>query len=309
LVSLAELPILVPLLLYVGWIFVAAVGAARLGLWDSDLLKTTILWLLLSGVGLVMRLNDAIHKPGFFRGALIKTLGIAAILEFVTALKPFPLWLEIPGQALAVMFAGVAVVAVRQPRHAPVRSLANGYLAIFGIAAFIWSTAHLIAKWSDLDQGRILREFLLPIWLTPVALLFVYAFAVVAAYQSSFLRMRIWNKEGPLLRQKLAVMLRANGRLGYLRLLSGLGTQRIARTDTFPQAWQEVGVLRKEARERCGGGRCRQASAHRECWTPRHRRLRTPARSTGVRGDAKRFEVARHMSDGALPEREANLSS
>lgn len=46
------------------------------------------------------------------------------------------------------------------------------------------------------------------------------------------------------------MMLRANGRLRTLRLLSGLGAQRIARTTTFREAWRELGVLRNEARKR-----------------------------------------------------------
>lgn len=242
--------ILVPLLLYVGWISAAIAGASRIGLWDFDLLKTTILWVVLSGLALLVSLNDAIQKPRFFRGAFIKTLGVVAVVEFVAALKSFPLWLEIPGQALAFMLALVGVVAKRDPKQAPALKLANGYLILFGASALIWSAAHLIANWSTLDQGRILREFLLPIWLTPIALLFVYGFAVIAAYQSSFVRMRIWKKRRPLLRQRLAVMLRANGRLRSLRLLAGLGAQRIARTTTFREAWRELGVLRNETRDR-----------------------------------------------------------
>ena len=250
LVTLTKPSILVPLLLYVGWIFAAAAGAGRLGLWDSNLLKTTILWLVLSGLALVMNLNDAINKPGFFRRAVLKTLGVAAVVAFLSALKSFPLWIEIPAQTLAVLFAVVAVLAERKPEHAPIGKLANGYLAIFGLSALIWSLAHLMGNWSSLDQGIVVREFLLPIWLTPVALLFVYGFAVLAAYQGFFRRMRIWNKDGPLLRQRLAVMVRANGRLGRLRLLSGLGIQRIARTHTFRQAWNELGSLKDEARQR-----------------------------------------------------------
>lgn len=250
LVSLAKPSILTPLLLYIGWIFAAAAGAAPFGLWDSSLLKTTILWLLLSGLALVMRLNDAIEKPGFLRIALITALGVAAVVEFLSALKSFPLWLELPAQALAFVFAGVAVVAAREPEQAPVRKFANGYLVIFGLSALIWSTAHLVAEWSNLDLGGIFREFLLPIWLTAVALVYVYGFAVLAAYQGFFRRMRIWNRDGPLLRQRLAVMVRANGRLGRLRLLSGLGIQRIARTHTFRQAWNELESLEDEARLR-----------------------------------------------------------
>lgn len=242
--------LLVPILAYVAWIAAAVASAAQFGLWDSSLLKTTILWLLLSGFALLIRLNDAIDKPGFFRIALITTVGVAAAVEFLSALKSFPLWLELPAQLLAVLLAGVAVVAAREPKHAPVRKFANGYLVIFGLSALIWSTTHLVAEWSNLELGRIFREFLLPIWLTSVALVYVCGFAVLAAYQGFFRRMRIWNKDGPLLRQRLAVIVRANGRLGRLRLLSGLGIQRIARTRTFRQAWNELRSLEDEARLR-----------------------------------------------------------
>lgn len=249
LASAAKPWLLIPLLLYIAWIAGAVVVAARVGLWDSDLLKATILWVLLSGMALVLRLNDAIQKPGFFRQAVLRTVGVAALVEFLASLKSFPLWLEIPGQVLAVLFALVAVVAERDPKSAPVRKLANGYLVIFGISALIWSVAHLMADWSVLDQEKIRGDFLLPVWLTPVALLFVYGFAVVVAFQSCFLRMRIWKREGPLLRQRLAVVLRANIRLGSLRPLSGIGAQRIARTDGFRAAWKEIAAIRRDKLE------------------------------------------------------------
>lgn len=113
---------------------------------------------------------------------LLETLGIAALIEFLATLKSFPLWVEVPTQALGDRFG-----------------------------------------------GGVLREFLLSIWLTPVAHVFVYGFVVMADYQGSFRRMRRWNKEGGFLPQRLAVLTRANAALGKLRLLSGLAAQRIAR--------------------------------------------------------------------------------
>jgi len=220
------------------------------GLWTSHLLKTTVLWFLLAGLVLVMRLSDAIQKPDFFRRALRRTLGVAALVEFLSTVRSFPLWLEVPAQLLAVTFAMMAAVTEREPKHASVRKIANGYLTMFGVAVLYWSIANLISSWSGLDQGTTVREFLLPIWLTPIALLFVYGFAVIAAYQGSFLRMRIWEKQGPLFRQRLAIILRANIRLGYLRTLSGLAAQRIARAHGFREAWNEVGQLRQEAKDR-----------------------------------------------------------
>ena len=85
LVTLASRAILVPIFLYIMWISAGVLVAARFGAWDASLLKTTILWLVLSGVALVMRLNDAIESPGFFRTAVLQTLGIAcAVLEHVS---------------------------------------------------------------------------------------------------------------------------------------------------------------------------------------------------------------------------------
>ena len=246
---LKEPSITIPLLLYVGWICASVAGAARLGLWDVELLGTTILWLLLSGFGLVMSLGEAIKHRGFFRRAAVNSLGVVVIVEFVASLESFSLWIEIPGQGLAVLCAMMAVVPGTDPPQQVVRKLANGYLVLYGVSALIWGLRHLVLNWSTLDHGAIARDFLLPMWLTPLALLYVYGFALVAAYQTAFQRMRYWNEQGSLLRQRLAMLLRANGRLGSLRLLSRKGEYRVARASSFFQAWREVGALEKEAKE------------------------------------------------------------
>lgn len=246
--SFRERSILVPFLLYVGWIGVSVAVASRWGLWDPSLLKTTILWLLLSGFGLVMSLNEAIRRPRFFRRAIIKTLGIAVVVEFVAALESFSLWVEIPTQGLAVVFAMVGVVAGQDSQYESARKLAKGYLVLYALTALLWGVIHLIRDWAGLEHAAILREFLLPMWLTPAALLFVYVFAVVAAYQSAFLRMGFWNEDGPLWRQKLAMVLRANLRLRYLRLLAEQGENRVARAAGFLQAWKEVGAPQRAVR-------------------------------------------------------------
>lgn len=242
--------VLVPILLYLLWISVAVFFAGRLGLWDLGLLMPTIVWISLSGIALIFRLSDAINKPGFFKRAALRAAGITAIVEFVANLESFPLWVEIPTQTLAVFSAMITVVAERQPEHARVRRLATRYLTSFGLLAISWSLVHLVTEWPTLNRARIGREFLLPVWLTSAALPFVYGFAVVAGYQSSFRMMGTSRDNGSLLRQRLAVILRANLRLGAVRLANGIGALRIARTETFRQAWREVGTLQEEARQR-----------------------------------------------------------
>lgn len=246
--SLISPGISIPLLFYACWIGISVALARVLGLWEMALLKATTLWFVLTGLALVLRLNEAIQEGNFFRKAFLKAIGVLALLEFITALRPFPLWVEVPGQAFAVLFAMVA--ATRDPKHEAARKMASGYLTMFGLAALAWSIATLPDAWPALDHRKLLLEFLLPIWLTPVALIFVYLFAVYAAYQGAFIRMRIWEKTARLAGQRGAVLLRTHLRLRNLRTLSGLGAQRVARTSGFRDAWREVGRLRSEVEER-----------------------------------------------------------
>ncbi len=227
-----------------------AAAAARVGLWTSELLKPTILWILLSGLALPLNLNQAISRPTFFRNAIARTLGAAALLEFIVGLKSFPLPIELPGQALAVLFAGVSVYTKGDDEHATTHKVANGYLAIFGLSAASWAAVHLARNWATIDRAVVIREFLLPLWMTPIALAFVYLFALVAAHESALKRMRRWKKDGRLLGQRLAILLRANVRLGTLRLVTGSGLQRVARAGGFRKTWKAIGVLRDDARKR-----------------------------------------------------------
>ncbi len=240
----------VPLVAYLTWIAGWILLAERFGFWKPSLLKTSILWLLLSGLALIFGLTDAIGKPGFFRRALVRSFGVAAFVEFLAALESFPLWVEVPAQMLAFLSAGVQAFAEKDPERTPARKVAAGYLVSYGMAAVAWSAVHIARNWRSLDRGLLGLDLTLPVWLTAVALLFVYGFAIVAAHDSAFRRMRVFRPEGPLWRQRLATVLRANGRLGTLRFLTGSGSRDVARAEDFRGAWREIGELQREARRK-----------------------------------------------------------
>ena len=246
--TLATPKLLIPTLLYVLAILGILIPASHFGLWEPSLWKTTVTWLLVSGLGLLFNLSQAIDDAAFFRRAALRTLGVVGIVEFIANLESFALWVEIPGQLLAV--TAVAAVTTASLAEAPAqRRVASTYLGIYGLCALVWGAWNLIGDWSDANHGMLIREFLMPIWLTPVALLMVYAYAVLAAYESTFIRMRIVKQRGSLARQRLALVLRAGIWLPYLRLVRGQGAHRIARTDGFREAWAVVGQIRQEHRE------------------------------------------------------------
>ena len=136
----------------------------------------------------------------------------------------------------------VSAIATTSLAKAPAqRRLARTYLGIYGLCALAWGAWHLIGDWPQANHGMLIREFLLPIWLTPVALLMVYVYAVLAAYESAFIRMRIIKEDGSLAKQRLALVLRVGTWLPLLRLVQGPGAYRIARTDGFREAWATIG--------------------------------------------------------------------
>ena len=88
----------------------------------------------------------------------------------------------------------------------------------------------------------------MPVWLTPAALLLVYVYAVVAAYELAFIRMRGAEQEKSLWRQRLGLILRGGIWLPTLRHIRGDGAGRIARTTGFREAWHEAGSIRRDRR-------------------------------------------------------------
>ena len=256
LLALLQWKLLAPLLLYVVWVSAVVGGAARIGLWSPDLWKPTALWLL-AGFGLLFRISEAITEPGFFRRVLVRTVGVVAVVEYVVNLSSFPLWLEIPTQVLAVLL-NLVTVARDDPKLAPARKLANGYLGTLGFSAMAWTAWQVVSEWQEIDLGGLVREFLVPIWLTPPTLAFVYLVAVWAAYEIAFAQMRL-GAEGQdnLFRQKLAVVLRAAGRPSVLRLLRSR-SWHIGRTSGFRDACRAVGEVIRQERHRVAAEEAQQ---------------------------------------------------
>ena len=108
----------------------------------------------------------------------------------------------------------------------------------------------MIDDWSLIDRGLLFREFLLPIWLTPFALLFVFGFAVVAAYEKAFVRMWLGDEShSSLARQRLALVLRSGLSLSHLRLVAGR-EMWIGNAAGFRETWSRIGEVKQASRER-----------------------------------------------------------
>ena len=230
---------------YAGGIATAVALASNSWLWDPPPWKATILWCLISGIGLFGKAFSAVEEKGVFVGALKRLLAAAVVFEFIANLASFPLWVEIPAVLLAFLCTLLTAIGSRDEEHACTGKIANFYLSTFGLAALVWALWRLVDDWSEIDRGMLLREFLLPLWLTPVALLLVYPLSWFAAYDGVRARMQIAAKGRPIRAQRLAVLIRCAGRLGALRELQGTASWRIGQAEGFLAAWREIGEIKQ----------------------------------------------------------------
>ena len=245
--SIFDKKIILSVLAYLGWIAIALSIAALTGIWDFRLIKGTVVWFLLSGLGLMGKGSDAVSRDGVLWPTLKRLIGVILLVEFVANLASFPLYVEIPAQLLAALFGITAVLAQRESADPRVRLIANRYLIVLGLAAIGWSVRHTANRWSDLDRGLFWLELLLPVWLSVAAMLFIYLFAVYMAYESAFSLMRAGEGSSTTQRTRLAVLLRCSGRLRHVRAVRPRAMW-LGNTVGFRETWRVTSRMLKETK-------------------------------------------------------------
>lgn len=231
--TVASRRVLMPMLAYVSWIGTGVWLAHQIGLWNTGLLKLTIIWALFSGLGLFFSFDKALRQDKFFKSALLGALGASALVEFYVSFQSFPLAIELLTQPIVLLAVTASALAGRDPEQRWIAKFAEVTLAAFGLVAIGWVTWTLITRWEDIDASQVIRELGMPGWLTVIALVFVYFLALYAGYGAAFARIG-WKSSGRgTWRVKAAFVSAAGVRLGRLRRLNGIIQMRVAEETTF----------------------------------------------------------------------------
>jgi hypothetical protein len=160
-------------------------------------------------------------------------LGASALVEFYVTLQSFPLVVELLAQPVLLLAITIPVLNANTPTTEGARKAANAITVAYGFASILWVAWNFVARWGEFDLGQLAREFFVPLWLTPAAVMFVYGFAMYAGYEQAF--MRIDRKAGDRSTWRLTVALvtSAGIHLGKLRSVHGLLQMRVANEVSF----------------------------------------------------------------------------
>lgn len=247
--AIVDKAILVPVVVYLCWMSAAFAAADAVGLWDVQLVTAAVLWLLFSGLGLFGVGIEAVREDGAIAGAFKRLLGVAVIFEFVANAESFSLFIEIPAQILAVPCGVVAAWGSARREHRHAGKLSSGYLSLLGLAALGWGITRLVTDWKVIDKDLLWREFVMPLWLTPVALAFMALFALYLVYEATFSVMGSESAVGLSWRHRLAVLARCGLRPRAARAVRPAASW-LANDPGFRLTWRWTGRVLREDRKR-----------------------------------------------------------
>jgi len=159
-----------------------------IGIWTSADIKDSIFWLFSVVFVLVFSINKA-KESKYFKGILIDTIIVIAILEFVINVYSFSLLTELIMLPILIFIVMLQAVAELDSKNAQVAKLLTNLMAIFGFGLLIYSIYKMINGYSDFFKLGTLHSFILPIILTVLFLPYLYCLSLYSIYESYFIRL------------------------------------------------------------------------------------------------------------------------
>lgn len=242
--ALFAIKVLIPILAFVGWVFGLVLLAKRADLWDDGLIFPAALWTITVGLSLIYKLASRRSNKPFFRPTLRRAFSVTVLLEVMIGLFAFSLGVELVLLVVASFLGMLSVVAHSDERYEPARKAIDGLLGLTGFAFIALTVISLISDWDQLDKGHLLRQLVLPFWLTVGVIPYLYVLAVWMGYEQAFMRINLASEDRKVrLRAKAALLAAFHGRAAQANAFSG--AFEMVEAGSLPSAWR---VARKYLR-------------------------------------------------------------
>lgn len=185
--AFTKIVIFVPFLLMMLYIGMMIYLLYKIHFWEISNLSDTILWLF--GVAIVMFVNlNRAREEGFFKKAVLDSLKLIIILEFVINLYVFNLWVELIFVPVLVVIGLMLGVSSTDSKYKQVESLLTWVMGFIGIGLILFTLYKIIADLQGFASIDNIRDFLLPPLFTVGLLPFIYLIALYVTYDLIFMR-------------------------------------------------------------------------------------------------------------------------
>ena len=179
----------------------AVYGLLLLQMWDTSLLKDTIIWFLLSGMVISFKLASSSPGEVYFWRVIISNFRVVVLIEFIANMYAFLLAAEFIVFPLVLLVALVYAYSQEEEANLQAKKVTEGILVIVGLVLIIHGVANMVIEYGTSGNLDFLRGFLLPPSLTIVFIPFLYILVLYIAYDLVFMRLNIGPKKSKKLKR------------------------------------------------------------------------------------------------------------
>jgi hypothetical protein len=172
---------------------------SQINFWDVSLLFDTIIWII--GVAFATYINiNHIRDEGFLRKVIFDNIKFAVIVEFVTNLYVFDLFIELILVPIMVFLILALGVTSTKSEFKKVETILTIIIGIFGIGFIIFTAYNVIFDFRGFASIENLKELFMPLIFTITLLPFIYILALYITYDMIFMRIQHLIKNPSLVR-------------------------------------------------------------------------------------------------------------
>lgn len=166
------------------WAFVGIFLLSTIGLWNMDILKDSIVYVLFSLTGLIAK-SFSLKSFRELIPISLENIKLGAIISFYINIYNFSFIIEFIGLPIIVFLAFMQAFGEysKKNEHKKVASCLSRVINIIGVLCSIIALSWLIKNWQIIIEENTILSLLLPFFLTVWAGPYIYALAVYSKYE------------------------------------------------------------------------------------------------------------------------------
>ena len=170
-----------------------------MAIWKIDHIPLTVLWCVCVAFVMLFNFQKANDQKNFKNSVKDNIKGLV-YLEFFVNLYVFNFWIEFMIVPIFGIIGGMKAIAERNKEYEIVDKLLNFIFVAAGLFLLFYASYKVVTHFENFVTIQNLESFYMPILLSILFIPFVYIAALIAAYETLFIRLQFFVPDKAVLR-------------------------------------------------------------------------------------------------------------
>lgn len=213
-----KVKLVVPFALMIVYTILLVTLFKKTSLWNIIYIKDIVMWVLFVGVPYSYNAVSKGEEEHYFRNLFMDNIKFIVLIEFFMGTFTFDFWIEMILQAVIAFLTILQAVAGLKEETKKVQKLLDGVLAIIGFVVLYYTIRAAMGTYADIDPIELIVSFMIPLVLSVAFIPCAYLLALVAKYETVFMRMGFKEPKDKIIRLKRHMKVILTCRMSYKKL-------------------------------------------------------------------------------------------